>query len=104
MYLRLKSNLQPKEEITVGFDIRKLSDENIGIELGYYTLELPENTNINKAEYQFGVHHLKDTFTIGQKFPPLPELDKGYYEFIVYKKTKDDKRIVLDTYTFEVVD
>lgn len=103
MHFNLKANLQPTDEISIGFDIRKLNHENSVIELGYCVFTPPKNIDKNKskAERKFGVRRLKDSFIIGQSFD-FPVLEKGYYEFIVYEKTQSNQNFVLDTYTFEV--
>lgn len=104
MYLKIKAQLEDNEEIKIGLDIRKMSDENIGVALGHFTIQKSNDPEHQYPENQFSVHRLKDTFILGRKLPPLPELDAGYYEFIVYEITPDGYNVVLDTHKFEVID
>ena len=96
MILLLKTNVKAHEEIVLGFDIIGLGDNaDFCLELGEFTFSKSTDTN-NKSVYP-----LKDTFSLGQELPPLPVLQAGIYEFIVYEKDID-QNYILDTYQFAV--
>lgn len=113
MYLTLKMNLRDEEEVRIGFDIICVDDDvDFGIELGDLVIgKTKDPKSIEKAKNieasKNFIHesnksvHPYDVYTIGQKFPPLPILDVGNYEFIVYEKYKEDN-IILDTFQFAV--
>ena len=118
MYLTVKSNLDVEEEIHIGFDIVNVDqDKDFGIELGEFIIgktndeekrkELLESMKNGKiqseltAEKGRSIFPFKEIFTVGQKFPPLPALEVGRYEFVVYEKYENENYI-LDTFQFEV--
>lgn len=117
MYLTLKTNLNDEEEIHIGFDIIKVDDKsNFGIELGEFVVgktndkekrdRLLSNRNhvlpkTFETEESKSIFSYQDIYTIGLKFPPLPLLEEGAYEFIVYEKDGDENHI-LDTFQFDV--
>lgn len=118
MYLTVKTNITEDEEIHICFDIVKLDDENgFGIELGEFVVgktadELKQKEILSRMkesainaelirEEGKSILPYKEIFKIGQKFPPLPELDPGYYEFVVYVK-QENENYVLDTFQFNV--
>lgn len=118
MYLILKTNLNYNEEIKIGFDIIKHEEngrnDKYGFRVGEFILEKTpdENELVDENEDEIGedfeakrrksVFRYKDTFTIFKQLPPLPFLDAGNYEFVVYE-IQDKKRFILDTFQFEVI-
>ncbi len=116
MYLTIKTNLDVEDEIKIGFDIIQVDEESdFGIELGEFVVGRTKDKR--KKEEIFRKHGepkgfmpdkgtsilpYRDIYTIGQRFPSLPYLKKGSYEFVVYEKDEKGKYI-LDTFQFEVV-
>ena len=118
MYLTIKTNLEDEDEIKIGFDIIKVDDEsdgsNFGIELGEFVVGKTKNKekrkdilknhdNAREFKHKKGksIFPYADIYTIGKKFPPLPPLKSGLYEFVIYEKD-EKKNIMLDTFQFEV--
>lgn len=115
MYLTIKTNLDNEDEIKIGFDIIKNNEEkNFGIELGEFVIgktkdkqkkeeiiKQHEGSGMFKPEKGITIFPYRDIYIIGQKFPPLPNLEEGSYEFIVYEKD-DKENYILDTFQFEI--
>lgn len=115
MYLTIKTNLSNEDELKIGFDIIKVDDKDgFGFELGEFvvkktknkkkseeSLNRLENSKEVKSEERRSIFPYADVYIIGQKFPPLPDLKKGFYEFVVYEKDGGENHI-LDTFQFNV--
>jgi len=120
MYLTIKANVKDNEELHIGFDIIRLDDDNtteFGIELGEFVVGKTNDENKQRkimemaqrsstksevvSEKSRSIFSYSEIFTIGQKFPPLPILNEGYYEFIVYEK-QEHENYILDTFQFIV--
>lgn len=126
MYLTIKTNMENDDEICIGFDIVRHDEENdFGIELGNFIITKTDDEEkrrnimqkeeikngrevvLDEIRKRRGKSYLpfKDRFIIGQKFPPLPRLETGDYEFIVYEKLKkndEEENHILDTFQFKV--
>lgn len=116
MYLTLKIDIQNTEELKIGFDIVRLDEKNdFGIELGEITLGKSrdavmketkdgkeEKKSAKKTETRKNISiQPYNIYTIRQEFPPLPVLENGHYEFVVYEKDNGENYI-LDTFLFDV--